>query len=151
MTMKTNESEKPTETLLPCPFCGGTNLEVILCSRPCVVCFDCAADGAAADRLTAEVDNRSECREQARQRWNVRKGGVVSSQLPTQAGPYWWRAKAGDEWTMVHVADLKNSQHSPDLHGESLWGVWSAGGWMLRIWAQYHPPGQWIAIPRPEV
>lgn len=66
--------------LLPCPFCGGTHLEVIFYNTPCVVCHDCYANGAQAERLRADVDNRPEAARQARELWNRRAG------IPDPAG-----------------------------------------------------------------
>lgn len=62
--------------LLPCPFCGGTDLEVVLYNRPCVVCRSCDADGPSAQRLMpdpSQPDNRNAAKLEAVELWNRRQ------------------------------------------------------------------------------
>jgi Lar family restriction alleviation protein len=73
--------------LKPCPFCGGTNIEVAFYNRPCVVCLTCDANGPSAQWLNPVLDHKNEVEEKAKELWNWRTDPV---------DPLWFDANGRD-------------------------------------------------------
>ena len=68
--------------------------------------------------------------------------------LPCSAGFFWWRATAEKPWRMVQIVDFR-PEGEPYLCAYDV-ELKEWGGRTLKVWAEMHPPGQWIDVRKPE-
>lgn len=124
--------EQPSEQtgLLPCPFCGETNIHVRLYNQPSVHCPNCLALGPAAQRLTFDsyggtlnASNAKACSIEAISKWNTRtpqptpaaSEEEVIKRLETVARRLRHTLK-GKEWTRRTLdADIIQNEIIPSL------------------------------------
>jgi hypothetical protein len=72
------------------------------------------------------------------------------SDLPDEAGFYWWRKYPDQEWRMVHIVDFaaRYPGEPPHLAAYDVeYRAW--GGRTLRMWAIHDPIGEWLTIRKP--
>jgi hypothetical protein len=72
-----------TQKLEACPFCGSTDLQVVLYNKPGVVCHKCLALGPAAKRLEKDDAEKQRAWTEAETLWNKRAGDRKPEALET--------------------------------------------------------------------
>jgi hypothetical protein len=140
-----------TTNLKPCPFCGGKFMPEHPKMKHCmpyisapiteelteggwrVTCYGCGI---------GTWNHLNYTKEQAIEAWNTRTH-PISTELPTEPGPYWWREKDGSEWQSIIMMDgdwlftygpsMRTTEHCDMARFLVLHGI-----------------GQWIKIERPE-
>jgi Lar family restriction alleviation protein len=123
-----------TTNLKPCPFCGGepTDCDADYGNTVQIRCPNCAASSDYAGTLESAI-----------KLWNTRQH-PISTELPTEPGPYWWRKNDKEEWQSIIMMDgdwlftygpsMRTTEHCDMARFLVLHGI-----------------GQWIKIERPEV
>jgi hypothetical protein len=70
--------------------------------------------------------------------------------LPTNAGFFWWRRVATDEWRMIQIVDWNNGGHTGTCY-LSAYDVehHDFSGRTMRAWSRFEDIGEWIPIRKP--